>query len=121
MFAVPKFQLGSSKSMKWAGKKHIWPQKWVKNGYNIDIYRNLPNRLTPQPRRRFKSYKIFLKILLYIYILNIKYPLSFQTLKNPLYRHSKGNNRGNFGWLLLDSPTIPLPSVSLTYSVRHQK
>jgi hypothetical protein len=49
-------------------------KKWV----NIDIFRNLPNRLMPQPHRRFKSYKLKKK-LLFTYILNIKYLLSFHS------------------------------------------
>jgi hypothetical protein len=40
-------------------------KKWV----NIDIFRNLPNRFTSQPHRRFKSYKLKKKkYFLYIYI-----------------------------------------------------
>jgi hypothetical protein len=43
--------------MKWVGKKTHLASKMGKKWVNVVIYQNLPNCLTPQPRRRFKSYK----------------------------------------------------------------
>jgi uncharacterized protein YpiB (UPF0302 family) len=62
--------------MKWVRKKLIWPQKWVKKN------RYLTNRLTPQPRRRFKSYKLNKNTSLYIYI-EYKILIKFPDLNEP--------------------------------------
>jgi hypothetical protein len=49
-------------------KKTYLAAKMGKYWANIDIFKNLPNHLTPQPRRRFKSHKLKKYTSLYIYI-----------------------------------------------------
>jgi hypothetical protein len=64
-------------------KKNLFGRK---NGVNIDIFKNLPNHLTPQPRIRFKSHKLKRKknTSLYIYI-EYKILIKFQLRKSREY------------------------------------
>jgi hypothetical protein len=88
--------------MSW--KKTYLAEKMGKYWVNIDIFKNLPNHLTPQPRRRFKSYKLK-KNTLYIYI-EYKILIKFIDLKELLFTDSIKVMIGNVGRFLLDNPMI---------------